>query len=53
MLDRDFRISCRKWEAADGSKMQMKRSLKIDYWNYHGLGDRQRALLNPKSQHPD
>jgi len=53
MLDRDFPFLLRKWEAADGSKMQMKRSLKIDYWNYHGLGDRQRALLNPKAQHPD
>ena len=27
---------------------QLKRSLKIDYWNYHGLGDRKRALLNPQ-----
>ena len=28
---------------------QLKRSLKIDYWNYHGLGDRKRALLNPQA----
>ncbi len=53
MLDRDFPYLLRKWEGADGSKIQMKRSLKIDYWNYHGLGDRQRALLNPMAQHPD
>ena len=53
MLDHDFPYLLRKWEEADGSRMQLKRSLKIDYWNYHGLGDRQRAFLNPKAQHPD
>ncbi|MEO7168178.1 MAG: hypothetical protein ABI787_07900 [Spartobacteria bacterium] len=53
MLDRDFPYLLRKWEAADGSILQLKRSLKIDYWNYHGVGDRKRALLNPQAQHPD
>ncbi len=53
MLDRDFPYLLRKWDSADGSKMELKRSLKVDYWNYHGLGDRQRALLNPQAQHPD
>ena len=53
MLDRDFPFLLRKWEQADGSRMQLKRSLKIDYWNYHGLGDRKRAHFNPLSQHPD
>ena len=53
MLDRDFPYLLRKWNAADGSQLQLKRSLKIDYWNYHGLGDRQRALHNPRAQHPD
>ncbi len=53
ILDRDFPYLLRKWEQADGSVLQLKRSLKIDYWNYHGLDDRKRALLNPKAQHPD
>ena len=44
MLDRDFPFLLRTWEEADGSRLQLKRSLKIDYWNYHGLGDRRRAL---------
>jgi hypothetical protein len=25
----------------------------VDYWNYHGLGDRKRALLNRMLEHPD
>ena len=53
MLDRDFPYLLRKWDAADGSRFHLKRSLKVDYWNYHGLGDRKRALLNPMLQHPD
>ena len=53
MLDRDFPYLLRKWDMADGSHLELKRSLKIDYWNYHGLGDRKRALLNPQAQHPD
>jgi hypothetical protein len=53
VLDRDFPFLLRRWDAADGSRLQLKRSLKIDYWNYHGLGDRRRALLNPQAQHPD
>jgi hypothetical protein len=53
VLDRDFPYLLRKWDAADGSRFQLKRSLKVDYWNYHGLGDRKRALLNPMLQHPD
>jgi hypothetical protein len=53
VLDRDFPHLLRKWDAADGSHFQLKRSLKVDYWNYHGLGDRKRALLNPMLQHPD
>jgi hypothetical protein len=53
MLDREFPYLLRKWEAADGSQLQLKRSLKVDYWNYHGLGDRKRALLNRMLEHPD
>ncbi len=53
MLGHDFPYLLRKWEAADGSRLQLKRSLKIDYWNYHALGDRKRALLTPRTQHSD
>jgi hypothetical protein len=53
VLDRDFPYLLRKWQAADGSQLQLKRSLKVDYWNYHALGDRRRALTNPMLQHPD
>ena len=53
MLDRDFPYLLRTWEAADGSRLTMKRSLKVDYWNYHGLGDRERALRDRRLEHPD
>ncbi len=53
VLDRNFPHLLRTWQAADGSKLQLKRSLKVDYWNYHGLGDRKRALLNRKLEHPN
>ena len=53
VLDRDFPHLLRTWQAADGSRLQLKRSLKVDYWNYHGLGDRKRALHNRKLEHPD
>ncbi len=52
MLDRDFPHLLRTWQAADGSQLRLKRSLKVDYWNYHGLGDRKRALMNRKLEHP-
>ncbi|CAN5498519.1 hypothetical protein BH18VER2_BH18VER2_15170 [soil metagenome] len=53
VLDRNFPHLLRTCQAADGSKLQLKRSLKVDYWNYHGLGDRKRALLNRRLEHPD
>jgi hypothetical protein len=33
-----------KWEMADGSRLNLKRSLKIDYWNHHNPGDLERVL---------
>ncbi|CAN5403820.1 hypothetical protein BH20VER3_BH20VER3_01260 [soil metagenome] len=53
ILDRAFPHLLRSWEAADGSRLKMKRSLKVDYWNYHALGDRERALHDRKLEHPD
>jgi hypothetical protein len=36
----------REWRKGDGSILKLRRSLKIDYWNYNKLGDKERAL-NP------
>jgi hypothetical protein len=52
MLGRDFPYLLRKWEMADGSQLGLKRSLKIDYWNYHGLGDRRRAIMQAPATQP-
>lgn len=51
LLDRNFPYLLRQWDQADGSRLQLKYSLRIDYWNYHGLGDRRRALLNATAPH--
>jgi hypothetical protein len=37
----------RVWRPAAGGELRLKQSLKIDYWNYHNLGDRERALNDP------
>ena len=43
----------REWNAADGSKLKLKRNLKLDYWNYNKPGDRERALRDPMLRQPD
>lgn len=53
VLDQGFPHLLREWNAADGSKMKMKRSLKVDYWNFNKPGDRERALADPMLRHPD
>jgi hypothetical protein len=53
VLDRDFPHLLREWKAADGSHLKLKRSLKVAYWNYNKPGDRERALADPKLQHPN
>jgi hypothetical protein len=53
ILDRDFPNLLREWTTADGSRLKMKRSLKVDYWNYNKPGDRERALADPMLRHPD
>src|SRR5438552_13757210 len=53
VLDREFPFLFREWNAADGSHLKLKRSLKIDYWNYNKPGDRERALKDPALRHPD
>ncbi len=39
----------REWHMADGGDMRLKSSLKIDYWNYNKLGDKERALGTVKN----
>lgn len=34
----------REWKKGDGGSLKLRRSLKIDYWNYNKLGDMERAL---------
>jgi hypothetical protein len=53
ILDRDFPNLLRAWNAADGSRLKMKRSLKVAYWNYNKPGDREKALADPMLRHPD
>lgn len=53
VLDQRFPHLLREWNAADGSKMKMKRSLKVPYWNYNKPGDREKALADPMLRHPD
>jgi hypothetical protein len=36
-----------EWRMADGGSLRLKRSLKIDYWNYNRPGDKERALAAP------
>ena len=49
----DFRLDVkpphllREWKKSDGSTFTLKRSLKIDYWNYNKPGDLERALALP------
>jgi hypothetical protein len=52
-LDREFPYLLREWNAADGSHLKLKNSLKIAYWEYNKLGDRERALADPMLRHPD
>ncbi len=53
VLDRDFPFLLRDWQTADGSRLKMKNSLKLDYRNYTKNGDRERALKDPMLRHPD
>ena len=53
ILDRDFPNLLRQWNAADGSRLKIKRSLKVAYWNYNKPGDREKALADPMLRHPD
>ena len=34
----------REWKKSDGGSLKLRRSLKLDYWNYNKPGDLERAL---------
>ena len=53
VLDRDFPFLLREWRMADGSRLRMKNSLRVDYREYLKNGDRERALKDPMLRHPD
>lgn len=53
ILDRDGPHLLREWTMADGSRLKLKRNLKVDYWNYNKPGDRERAIANPMLRQPD
>jgi hypothetical protein len=53
VLDHEFPFLLREWTAADGSRLKMKNSLKVDYEKYSKPGDRERALKDPMLRHPD
>lgn len=52
-LDRDPPHLLREWKAADGSRLKMKRNLKVAYWNYNQPGDREKAYNDPMLRLPD
>jgi hypothetical protein len=53
LLDAEPPHRLREWRMSDGGKLILRRSLKIDYWNYNKPGDRERALNNPMLRLPD
>ncbi len=47
LLDGEAPWRLREWRMGDGGKLTLRRSLKIDYWNYNKPGDKERALAQP------
>lgn len=47
LLDGAAPYRLREWRMSDGGKLTLRRSLKIDYWNYNKPGDQERALAQP------
>ncbi len=37
----------REWQQADGGRLTLRRSVKLDYWNYNKVGDAERAFAKP------
>lgn len=53
VIDRDFPFLLREWTSADGSRLKLKNSLKLQLAGYGKPGDRERALKDPMLRHPD
>ncbi len=49
LLDAKPPYLLRQWHMADGGDLRLKSSLKIAYWNYNKLGDRERARSEVKN----
>lgn len=48
LLDAALPHLLREWRMADGGSLRLKSSLKIDYWNYNHLADKERARAEVK-----
>ena len=35
----------REWKKSDGGSLKLRKSLKLDYWNYNKTGDLERAFI--------
>ena len=44
LLDAKAPHRLREWKKSDGGSLKLRRSLKLDYWNYNQPGDLERAL---------
>jgi hypothetical protein len=53
LLDPEFPFLLREWQMADGSRLKLKNSLRVDYRQYLKNGDREKALKDPMLRHPD
>ena len=47
LLDGEPPYRLREWRKSDGGKLTLRRSLKIDYWNYNQPDGKVRALAQP------
>jgi hypothetical protein len=47
LLDGEPPYRLREWRKSDGGKLTLRRSLKIDYWNYNQPDGKARALAQP------
>ena len=53
MLDRDFPYLLRTWKAADGSQLRLEAQPESRLLELSRCGDRKRALLDRRLEHPD
>ena len=51
-LNPSFPFMLKRWKQWDGSDLTLKTALKVDYWNFNGVGDKERALSDPALLQP-